>query len=165
VHAAKGADRKGVDWTGCSLPSGRSLRPIHAEPGDSLRLFLEVRPDVHPRRIKPAEERLVVLGGLVDELQAGIEKLLVNRFHTLLVQGSGVFDLLRAVRIGPRMQHTTRSELLPELGVLRIILAFRFFLRIKVIEISEELVEAVHGRQELVAVTEVVLAELAVFCS
>jgi hypothetical protein len=36
----------------------------------------------------------------------------------------------------------------------------RFILGIQVIEISEEHVEAVHRRQELVAIAEVVLAEL-----
>ena len=33
--------------------------------------------------------------------------------------------------------------------------------RVEVVEVAEELVEAVHGRQELVEVAEVVLAELA----
>ena len=35
-----------------------------------------------------------------------------------------------------------------------------FILGVQVIEIAEELIEAVHGRQELVAVAEMVLAEL-----
>ena len=37
----------------------------------------------------------------------------------------------------------------------------RVFHRVEVVEVAEELVEAVHGRQELVAVAQVVLAELA----
>ena len=37
---------------------------------------------------------------------------------------------------------------------------FRLVLGIQVIEVAEELVEAVHGRQEFVAVAEMVLAEL-----
>ena len=37
---------------------------------------------------------------------------------------------------------------------------FRLVLGVEVIEIAEELVEAVDGRQELVAVAKVVLAEL-----
>jgi hypothetical protein len=44
---------------------------------------------------------------------------------------------------------------------LRVILVFRFFFRVEVMEIAEELIEAVHGRQMLVAVAKVVLAELA----
>jgi hypothetical protein len=37
----------------------------------------------------------------------------------------------------------------------------RVFHRIEVIKVAEELVEAVDGRQELIPVTEMVLAELA----
>jgi hypothetical protein len=36
----------------------------------------------------------------------------------------------------------------------------RFVLGVQVVEVAEELVEAVYGRQELVAVAEMVLAEL-----
>ena len=46
-------------------------------------------------------------------------------------------------------------------GVLRIVGVLRLFLGVEVIEIAEELVEAVHRRQELVVVAEMVLAELA----
>ena len=45
--------------------------------------------------------------------------------------------------------------------VLRIVGMRRVFHRVEVIEVAEEFVEAVHGRQELVLVAEVVLAELA----
>ena len=38
---------------------------------------------------------------------------------------------------------------------------FRFFLGVQVVQVAVELVEPVNGRQELVAVAEVVLAELA----
>ena len=37
---------------------------------------------------------------------------------------------------------------------------FRLVLGVQMIEVAEELVEAVHGRQELVAIAEMVLAEL-----
>ena len=37
----------------------------------------------------------------------------------------------------------------------------RLFLRIQVVEVAQEFVEAVVGRQHIVAVTEVVLAKLA----
>ena len=59
------------------------------------------------------------------------------------------------------MQHAARSELLLERRILGIVGQLRFFLGIQVIEIAEELVEAVHGRQIFIAVAEVVLAELA----
>ncbi len=46
-------------------------------------------------------------------------------------------------------------------GVLRVVLVLRFLFGIEVVEVAEELVEAVRRRQEFVAVAEVVLAELA----
>ena len=46
-------------------------------------------------------------------------------------------------------------------GSLRIVGILRLLLRVQVVEVAEELVEPVHGGQELVAVAEVVLAELA----
>ena len=45
--------------------------------------------------------------------------------------------------------------------LLRIVGMRRVFHRVEVIEVAEELVEAVHGRQELVVIAEMVLAELA----
>ena len=53
------------------------------------------------------------------------------------------------------------AEFLPEFRVLGIVGQFGFLLGVEVIQVAEELVEAVHGGQMLVAVAEVVLAELA----
>ena len=47
-----------------------------------------------------------------------------------------------------------------ELRVLGIVVRLRLFLGVQVVEVPEELIEAVRGRQELVAVAEVVLAKL-----
>lgn len=64
------------------------------------------------------------------------------------------------------MEHATRPERLQEslaVGhhqVLRIILVFRFLFGVEVIEIAEELVEAVDRWQVFVEVAFVVLAEL-----
>ena len=59
------------------------------------------------------------------------------------------------------VEHAARTELLLERRVLGIVGQLRLFLGVEVIEVAEELVEAVHGRQVFVAVAEVVLAELA----
>jgi hypothetical protein len=58
------------------------------------------------------------------------------------------------------VDHAARAEFLLERGILRIIDVLRFLFRIEVIEVAEEFVEAVRGRQELVTVAQVVLAEL-----
>ena len=62
---------------------------------------------------------------------------------------------------GFALEHATRAELLPEVRILRIVRVFRLFLGVEMIEIAEELVEAMHRRQMLVAVAKMVLAELA----
>ena len=59
------------------------------------------------------------------------------------------------------MQHAARAEPRLERRVLRIVRVLWLLLGVQVIEVAEELVEAVHGGQELVAVAEVVLAKLA----
>ena len=64
----------------------------------------------------------------------------------------------------PAVQHTARAEVLLEIGKVffrRIVAQLGLFLGIQVVEIAEELVEAVHRRQVLVPVAEVVFAELA----
>ena len=50
---------------------------------------------------------------------------------------------------------------LPEARILRVEIAFRLLLGIEMVEVAEELVEAVLGRQVLVLVAQMVLAELA----
>ena len=57
-------------------------------------------------------------------------------------------------------EHAARTELGEVCRVLRIVRQFRLLLGVEMIEIAEELVEAVHGRQRLVAVADMVLAEL-----
>src|SRR5262249_48364706 len=58
------------------------------------------------------------------------------------------------------IQYAARTELRTERRLLRIVSLLRLFLGIQVIQVAVELVEAVHGRQEVVAIAEVVLAEL-----
>ena len=78
-----------------------------------------------------------------------------------LVSGPVSVDRLPALAVGHAVQHAARAELLLERRILRIVGQLRLFLGVQVIEVAEELVEAVHGRQVFVAVAEVVLAELA----
>ena len=64
-----------------------------------------------------------------------------------------------SVSVAQRVNHVARADDVQQ--VLRIVGMRRVFHRVEVIQIAEEFVEAVDGRQELVAVAEVVLAELA----
>jgi len=92
----------------------------------------------------------------VDEVERSCQKLLVHGLHALGVERARVFD--PAVRRG--LEHSARPEAPAKFGFLRIVRVLRLFLGIEVVEVAEKLVEAVIGRQELVLVPEVVLAEL-----
>jgi len=59
------------------------------------------------------------------------------------------------------MQHAARTEHFFELRILRVVRQLRLFLGVEVVQVAEELVEAVNGRKKLVAIAEVVFAELA----
>ena len=145
---------------------------VDAKPGLALRLGLEPGPDVHAARIEPDEERLPVAVRPVDEVGRGLEELLVDRLHPLFRERPGVLAFLLApgaeARIVARrdgrgrdaFHHAARTELRLEGGVLRIVRMFRFILGVQMIEVAEELVEAVNRRQKFVAVAEMVLAEL-----
>ena len=131
----------------------------------------EMRDDVHARRVEPDEERLAVLLGLVHEIDGEVANLVVHRFHALGIERAGVLDplladlaparhLRRIVFVGgPAMNHVARADDIQQ--VLRIVGMRRVFHRIEVIQIAEEFVEAMDGRQELVLVAKMVLAELA----
>ena len=98
--------------------------------------------------------------------------LLVDGFHALLGQRAGVRDLLlahsppsrlvgRVVLVGrDAVEHAAWSELLLEFRILGIVGQFRFFFGVQVIEVAEELVEAVDRRQVFIPIAEMVLAEL-----
>src|SRR5262249_19552860 len=59
------------------------------------------------------------------------------------------------------LEHAARPELGAEPRVLGIVRILRLFLGVEVIEIAEELIEAMRRGQMLVAIAEMVLAELA----
>ena len=123
--------------------------------------------------LNQTEERLAGRLLPLHEVDGRGRGLVVDRLHALLGERAGVLDGLLAdlaeARIDRRVvtvgrlapEHAARAEL-GEVGrVLRIVRQFRLFLGVEVIEVAEELVEAVHRRQRLVAVADVVLAELA----
>src|SRR5262245_5977 len=115
---------------------------------------------MHAGRIPPTEEWCVGFCVPLDEVETGLEELFVHGFHSFGVERAGVFNPLSTVRICPALEHSTRSELLLEFRILRIVFALRLLFGIQVIEIAEEFVEAVCSRQKLIAIAQMVLAEL-----
>ena len=69
--------------------------------------------------------------------------------------------VLTALAVGHAVQHAAGAEHLLERRILGIVGQFGLFLGVQVIEIAEEFVEPMRGRQEFVAVAQMILAELA----
>src|SRR5262249_36015785 len=134
--------------------------------------WFQMRPHMHARRVEIAEPRLPLLGLAFQEVPRALQELLVDRLHALGIQGSGVFyDLLanssesfidRVVVFvsRPTFQHSARTELFAKIRVLWIVRILRLFLGVKMVQVAEELIEAVHRRQVLITVAKMVLAEL-----
>ena len=132
-----------------------------------------MRVGMHARRVHPDKERLVGLHLPLDEVDGGICCLVVDCFHPLFGQRAGVlYDLFadfakaridrRIVDIaGLASENAARTELCFERRVLRIVGVFGVLFGIKVIQVAEELVEAVYRRQIFITVAKTVLAELA----
>ena len=128
---------------------------------------------MHVGEVHPDEGGLAGLVLALDEVDGARGDVVVDRLHPLLGQRTGVLAHLLAdlaeARIDGRIvlvrglavQHAARAELGAEGRVLRIVRQLRLFLGVEVIEVAVELVEAVDGGQELVAVAQMVLAELA----
>src|SRR5206468_4735725 len=130
----------------------------------------KMRYDVHARRVEPAEERLAVIFRFLDESQREVTDLVIYGFHPFWIKRAGVLDLLFAylaparhhcgvIRSGrPGMDHVAGADFIQQL--LRVVGMRRVFHRVQVIEVAEEFVEAVDGRQEFIQIAEMVLAEL-----
>src|SRR5262245_45217043 len=101
------------------------------------------------------------------------EQVILDRLHAFTGQWSSVLDGLLAhatkalvfgwivSRRRLALQDATRGKELLEHGVVfGIVGLFGLFLRVQVVEISVELIESMHGRQILVPIAEVILADL-----
>ena len=145
-------------------------------PGLPDALRLRVRAQVHVRGVHPHEERRLGVVLAADEVQRGGRGLVVDGLHPLLGQRPGVLDALladasvlgllgRIVGVGrPRADHAPRQQLVVQrrkVVLVGVVGALGLFFGVEVVEVAEELVEAVRRREIDVAITEVVLAELA----
>ena len=134
---------------------------------------LGVGAQVHVGEVHPDEGGLACLVLALDEVDGAVGDVVVDRLHALLGQRAGILAHLLAdlaeARIdgrivlvrGRAVQDAARAELETERRVLGIVGQFRLFLGVEMVEVAVEFIEAVDRRQELVAVTQVVLAELA----
>ena len=127
---------------------------------------------MHAGGIEPGEKWFLVPVRSIDKVERGGEKFLVHCLHALLGKRAGIGAALlaplaetrifaRRIRDGRRAaQNAARTETQLELSILRIVRVLGLVLGIQMIEIAEELVKTVDRRQKLIAVAEMVLAEL-----
>ncbi len=139
-------------------------------------LRLGVGERVHVGEVAPHEEGVARVVLTLDVVDRGVGDVIVDGFHPLRVQRPGVLDRLLAdraelgvVRFGGllverlALEHAARLGQVVQPGIavlVRVIELLRFLLGVEVVQVAEELVEAVHRGQVLVEVAEVVLAEL-----
>src|SRR5215472_7852912 len=116
---------------------------------------------MHPRGVPPDEKRSVRFVSAVDEVQGSLQEFLINGLHAFDREWAGVLDFLSAIGFGPAMEHTPGSKFLFELGIFGIVRIPGLLLGVEVVEVAEELVKAMDRGQVLVAIAEVVFAELA----
>ena len=127
------------------------------QPGRAATLGAHMRAEMHAGRIHSDEEGLLCLYLAIHEILGSGRGFVVDRLHPRLGERAGIDH----APVGIGVDDAARSEALLELGIRRIGALLRLLLGIEVIEIAEEFVEAVIGRQVFVAVSEMVLAELA----
>ena len=111
-------------------------------PGNAPVLLLHMGAEVHPRTVPPHEERLAGLVLPLDEIQRCGDGLVVDRLHALPRQRAGVLD----APVGVGTDYAPRAETLAERRILRVVLVLRLLLGVQVVEVAEELVEAVGRR-------------------
>jgi hypothetical protein len=73
---------------------------------------------VHARGVVPDEKRFVCLDRVVDETLGFDQEFRIQRPLAFSSEGAFVFDLLRAVRIRPRVNDAALREKLRDLGFL-----------------------------------------------
>src|SRR5215468_8059261 len=117
-----------------------------------------MREDVHSCSVHVTEPGNIFFGLSIHKVECRCEKLFVHRLHSFLWKRAGIFNRLFAyfskLRIyscvilvgGLALQYAAWTKLLTEVRILRIVRVVRLLLGIQVIEIAEELIEAVNRR-------------------
>ena len=141
--------------------------------GHALRFLLQVREDVHACAVEVAEPRKAPAPFLRLMKSIAAARNSSSTVSMRLVSSGPVFSMTCLPTLPNAGSTVGSSSLLAvhfstprgpkralKSWILRIVGIFRLLFGVEVIEVAEELVEAMHCRQMLVAVAEVVLAEL-----
>src|ERR1700733_3441852 len=128
---------------------------------------------MHACGVHPGKERLACLCLPGHEVDCSGDGFVVDRLHALGSERSGVFASLsaysspmrllgRVVSVGclATKNAARRSDTRKRRIFLWPVRAFRFLLGVEVVKVAEEFVKAMNGGQVLVAIAQVILAEL-----
>ena len=94
---------------------------------------------------------------LIHKFKRCTEEFFVNRLHSLAREGAAVLGS----PVGEAVDHAARAKAFTKLRIQRIVRILWLFLGIQVVQVAKELIKTVLGGQKFIAVTEVILAELA----
>src|SRR6187200_2117519 len=126
-------------------------------------------------RIEPYEKWFSRFMLPLDKIFGCCNKFIIAGFHPFFCEGPCILNFLLAYFSPPRhfcriifvcspgMDNTARSKCFKEFRkflLWRIVIHFRLFFCVEVIKIAKELVEPMIGRQHMVKVAQMVLAEL-----
>ena len=129
---------------------------VQAVTGLAIPLFAETGPHVHAGGVVPDEKWLFPGVGIFHKINRRLGELLIDGFHALSAQGTGVFD--QAIGLGT--DYPPGSIALPEFRVLGVEVSLGLLLGIHVVQVAEKFIEAVGGGQVLILVAQVILAKL-----
>jgi hypothetical protein len=104
----------------------------------------------------PQEERLLVLGLALEEIERLRNDLIVEGFHPL----GGQRSFILGWTVSGARNDAARVELLAELGIGRTVWILQILVAIEVVEIAEVLIEAMAMRKMFLKIAEMILAEL-----
>ena len=102
---------------------------IHAKTGLASGRFLEVRKDVHTRRVPPDKEWLVLFLRTLHEVERLDHDLIINRFHSFTCQRTRIVDRTA----GKTVDDTTRTKFLLKLWIFRIVRVLWLFFCVQMI--------------------------------
>ena len=111
---------------------------------------------MHAGGVHPHEEWLFGLVRAIDEIQTGVQKLLIRGFHAFASHRTGIFDFA----VGGGFNDATWTIFFGELRILGVVIGLGLFFSVQVVEVTEKFIETVVGWQMIILITQMVLTEL-----
>src|SRR5210317_1356896 len=95
--------------------------------------------EMHAGATPPYKPGFAGLFLALDEIDGSGDGFIIDRFHALFSQRAGVFNSSVSIRT----YYTAWTKLFTELRILGVVLVFRLFLGVQVIQVTEKFIETV----------------------